>query len=187
MSLLGPKGKKQLLRQVPEVGLLEEQQAEQEVASGAVGDGVALQAGSLSPSPQGDKSPSRRRTAVSDRKIAATARDSAAQGETSAVDPQVDKGTSPHDNKPLRPLSAKHTDYTKKGYYLGLRHQEILDDLARELRRRGLPDDRSMIVRALLDAAKQRLQDDGGTWVDQLAAFCLATLPGTTKNGRARG
>jgi len=204
LSLLGPRGKRQLLRQQPALeGLLDGKQVKQGTVPEPAEDAESSQAGSLFPSPQvdkspkeqgdkgisplGDKSPSRREPAVGGRETAAETDVLPAHVETSVADLQVDTRTKLQDGKAVQPLNAKRTDYTKKGYYLGLRHQEILDDLARELRRRGLPDDRSMIIRALLDAAHQRLQEDGGAWIDQLAAFCLATLPGTTKNGGTRG
>lgn len=76
----------------------------------------------------------------------------------------------------------RRTDYQKKAAYLGLRHQDTLDDLVKALRRHDLPDDRSMIMRALIDLAAQQLhgeQSEG--WVTALAEACRQTLPGTTK------
>lgn len=92
-----------------------------------------------------------------------------------------DKGTRVLVDKGASQPAAKRTDYEKKGYYVGLRHQDTLDDLAKALRRYGLPDDRSMIVRSLIDAAAQRLQTEGAAWLTELAAVCRETLPGTTK------
>lgn len=90
--------------------------------------------------------------------------------------PQGDEATSsPVDGKP-------RTDYQKKAAYLGLRHQDTLDDLVKALRRHDLPDDRSMIMRALLDMAADQLKgDQAEAWVTALAEACRQTLPGTTK------
>lgn len=100
-----------------------------------------------------------------------------------AADLLGDKGTRGQVDKVPSGQATKRTDYEKKGFYVGLRHQDVLDDLAKALRRQGLPDDRSMIVRALIDAAGLRLEaaDDG--WIGDLADLCRETLPGTTKNG----
>lgn len=94
---------------------------------------------------------------------------------------QGDKGTRGQVDKETSPSHQKRTDYEKKGYYVGLRHQDTLDDLARALRRHGLPDDRSMIVRALIDAAGRSHQSGNAEWLNDLAALCRQTLPGTTK------
>jgi hypothetical protein len=80
------------------------------------------------------------------------------------------------------PAEGKRTDYQKKAAYLGLRHQDTLDDLVRALRRHDLPDDRSMIMRALIDLAAAQLQgEQAEAWVAALADACRQTLPGTTK------
>jgi hypothetical protein len=90
---------------------------------------------------------------------------------------QGDKATNPQLS------SGKRTDYEKKATYLGLRHQEALDDMVKSLRRHGLPDDRSMIVRALIDMAGGSANGQGAEdWIQLLAGFCRNTLPGTTRD-----
>lgn len=69
----------------------------------------------------------------------------------------------------------KEQAYTKKGYYLSLSHMDTLDDLAKLLRRRGLPDDRSMIVRGLVDLARAEMNN--AAWLDELEAACRQTPP----------
>lgn len=87
-----------------------------------------------------------------------------------------DKGTSPLVSE------GKRTDYQKKAVYLGLRHQDTLDDLVKALRRHDLPDDRSMVVRALLDVVAVQIQgEQAESWITALAEACRHTLPGTTK------
>lgn len=89
--------------------------------------------------------------------------------------PQGDEATNPQP-------AEKRTDYQKKAAYLGLRHQDTLDDLVKAMRRHELPDDRSMIIRALLDMASEQLKGpDAESWAAALAAACRQTLPGTTK------
>lgn len=77
---------------------------------------------------------------------------------------------------PKRPL------YRKKAVYLATRHEDALDDLARHLRRSNLPDDRSMIMRALIDLAAEELKSGQATTIiERLSLACRQTLPGTTK------
>lgn len=166
MSLIGPRGKQSLLRRA---GL----NPDQRDGSGGQGDKATS---SLPPIPvEGER----------DSLAAANGGGSADQRHDVPKDtsPQGDEVPKGQGDMGTSTPGGKRTDYEKKGYYVGLRHQDILDDLARDLRRLGLPDDRSMIVRALIDAAGTRRIADGNSWVKELADYCKQTLPGTSKQG----
>lgn len=96
-------------------------------------------------------------------------------GRQQPAGPQGAEGTSTQ-------AEGQRTAYQKKAAYLGLRHQDTLDDLVKALRRHDLPDDRSMIMRALIDMAAEQLKgNQAEDWVAALADACRQTLPGTTK------
>ena len=100
-----------------------------------------------------------------------------------------DKGTNPRGDKSANPLGASapnphgtlspnHRPSRRKvAFYLDTPgHLDLIDELLGHLRRvANLPRDQSMLIRALLDRARQVLSDPA--LLQALADACAATLP----------
>lgn len=73
------------------------------------------------------------------------------------------------------PAKRQDGDRKKVTLYLDPQQEELMDDLLTLLKKRGLPRDNSMLVRALLERARVALSDEAA--LDDLVVWCQRTLP----------